>query len=135
MKTLIRHVQKGQASPVTASLVALAIEGEWVQTSGPKPELFLIYDNGQESYSRIIVFTSPPVLHTLSTADTWFMDGFTTVDVAYTLLQRKTHDTYEELLHALLDKCSSKELYPNPGTILVDFDQAVISAIGKNLEQ
>ena len=70
MKKMIRRVRKGQAPPVPASLGELTIEGEWAQTSGPTPEPFLIYDNGQESDSRIVVFASPPALHTLSTADT-----------------------------------------------------------------
>ena len=60
--------------------------------------------------------------------------GSTTVGIAYALLQRKTQDTYEELLRALLDKCSSMELYPDPRTIMVDFEQAVISAIGATLD-
>lgn len=154
MKKMIRRVRKGQAPPVPASLSELTIEGEWTQTSGPTPEPFLIYDNGQNSDSRIVVFASPPALRTLSTADTWFMDGnfamappgflqlyvirvplgSTTVGIAYALLQRKTQDTYEELLRALLDKCSSMELYPDPRTIMVDFEQAVISAIGATLD-
>ena len=111
MKKMIRRVRKGQAPPVPASLSELTIEGEWTQTSGPTPEPFLIYDNGQNSDSRIVVFASPPALRTLSTADTWFMDGnftmappgflqlyvirvplgSTTVGIAYALLQRKTH--------------------------------------------
>ena len=70
MKKMIRRVRKGQAPPVPASLGELTVEGEWAQTSGPTPEPFLIYDNGQESDSRIVVFASPPALHTLSTADT-----------------------------------------------------------------
>ncbi|KAG1652268.1 hypothetical protein GQR58_026434 [Nymphon striatum] len=49
--------------------------------------------------------------------------GSTTVGIVYALLQRKTQDTYEELLHALLDKYTSMELYPDPRTILVDFEQ------------
>jgi len=115
MKKMIRRVRKGQARPVPvpASLSELTIQGDWAQTSGPAPEPFLIYDNGQESDSRIVVFASPPALRTLSTADTWFMDGnfamappgflqlyvirvplgSTTVGLAYALLQRKTHDT------------------------------------------
>ena len=72
MKKMIRRVRKGQAPPVPASLSELTIEGEWTQTSGPTPEPFLIYDNGQNSDSRIVVFASPPALRTLSTADTWF---------------------------------------------------------------
>ena len=84
--------------------------------------------------------------------DTWFLDdnftmspplqlyvfrvplGSTTVGVAYALLQRKTQDTYEELFRALFYKCSSMELYPEARTILVDFKQAVISAIGTTLD-
>ena len=53
--------------------------------------------------------------------------------MTYALLQRKTQYTYEELFQALLDKCNSMELYPDPRTILVDFEQAVISAIQSTL--
>ena len=153
MKKMIRRVRKGKAPPAPASLREFTIEGEWAQTSGPRPEPFLIYDNGQDSDSRIVVFASPPALRTLSTANTWFMDGnfamappgflqlyvirvplgSTTIGVTYALLQRKTQDTYEELFQALLDKCNSMELYPDPRTILVDFEQAVISAIQSTL--
>ena len=44
---MIRHVRKGQAPPVPASLSELTIEGECAQTSGPTPEPLLINDNGQ----------------------------------------------------------------------------------------
>ena len=69
MKKMIQRVRKGQVPPVPASLSELTIEGECAQISGPTPEPFLIYDNGQESDSRKVVFASPPALHTLSTAD------------------------------------------------------------------
>ena len=48
-----------------------------------------------------------------------------TIGEAYALVQRKTQNTYEELFLVLFDKCSSMELYPDPRTILVVFDQTV----------
>ncbi|KAG1704773.1 hypothetical protein GQR58_003956 [Nymphon striatum] len=152
-KKMIRRVRRGQFPPVPASLSELIIEDEWTQTSGHTPEPFFIDDNGQESNSRVDVFAPPPALRTLFTADIWFMDGnyamapprflqlyvirvplgSTNVGIVHALPQQKTQDTYEELLCALLDKCTSMELYPDSRTILVDFEQAVISAIGVTL--
>ena len=60
--------------------------------------------------------------------------GSTTVGVAYALLQRKIQDKNKKLFRALLDKCSWVELYPNPRTTLIHFEQAVISAIRATLD-
>ena len=75
MKKMIRRVRKAQAHPVPVSLSPLIIEAKWTHTSDPIPELSPIYDNGQESGSRLIVFASPPALRMFSTANTWFMNG------------------------------------------------------------
>ncbi|KAG7174250.1 putative MULE transposase domain-containing protein 2 [Homarus americanus] len=55
--------------------------------------------------------------------------GDTAVSVVYAILQRNTQDTYEELLKAVLDKCSVYFLCPDPSTVMLDFEQAIHQAI------
>ena len=55
--------------------------------------------------------------------------GATMVGTVYALLQRTSQDTYKELLHVILDYCTMLGLYPDPTTVLVDFEQSVIHAL------
>jgi hypothetical protein len=103
--------------------------GEWTQTIGENPENFLIYDNGRDSISRIVIFASPRALSKLCQADTWYMDGNFSlapthfaqlyiiriplgnaggaVTVVYAILQRKDSFTYKEFLQVSFIKCVS----------------------------
>ena len=132
-----------------ASIEDLVIDGEWAETANDTPQRFLIHDNGQNADSRIIVFASPTALRNLAHADTWMMDGNfamaprhflqlyiirvplgnTAVTTVYALLQRKTQETYQDLIQIVLDHCARLDLYPDPITVLCDFEQAVISAV------
>ena len=55
--------------------------------------------------------------------------GNTAVSTTFACLQNKTQDTYEILLQAMMAHCHEIELYPDPTTIIVDFEQVVIQAI------
>lgn len=55
--------------------------------------------------------------------------GDITASTVYAQLQRKTQDTYEELLHAVLDRCHELNQCPDPNTVIVDFEQSIIQAI------
>lgn len=149
VKRMIRRARSSQHPPVPDSIEDLVIDGVWANTAGPNPEQFLIYDNGQDADARIIVFGSPCALRLLAAADTWFVDGNfsmapmgfmqlyvirvplgnTGVSTVYALLQRKSQQSYAELFRAVLDYCETQELYPEPSTILCDFEQGVIKAL------
>ena len=135
-----------------ASLDDLTIVGQWATTTGPEPQQFLQYDNGAGSDGHVIVFATQQGLQLLARSDTWLMDGNfamspsqfkqlyirvplgeTAVTVVYAFLQSKTQSINEELLHAVLDKCSEYMLYPDPLTVLVDFELSVINAVRSEL--
>ena len=123
IKRSIRNHRLDAFPAVPGSLRDLVIENEWASTSGPNPQQFLVYDNGRDSDSRVIVFGSPDALRHLSIAETWFMDGNfdvapegfcqlyvircplgnTAVSCAYALLQRKSQEAYEQLLYPKLE--------------------------------
>ena len=48
-------------------------------------------------------------------------------------LPPKQNSVYEELLRAVLDRCSEYMLYPDPLTVLVDFELSVINAVRSEL--
>ena len=54
-----------------ATLKDLVISVEWATTGRPELQPFLIYDNGTDSDSRVIVFASEQNLHLLSKSDLW----------------------------------------------------------------
>ena len=111
---------------VPATLQELKIEKGWTQTSGLNPQPFMFYDNAdeQDGNGRIIAFGSNATLQLLAASDTWMMDGNfkmapkhfmqlyvirvllgeTAVSTVYALLERKTQETYEKLLQAIMDK-------------------------------
>ena len=49
--------------------------------------------------------------------------GNTAVSVVFVLLQRKSQQTYVALFQAVLDHCERLELYPEPITVLCDYEQ------------
>lgn len=50
------------------------------------------------------------------------------VTTVYALLQCKTQTTYENMLHAIMGECAARQLYPDPQTINMDFEKAMILA-------
>ncbi|KAL8615880.1 hypothetical protein ACOMHN_058947 [Nucella lapillus] len=149
VKRSLRNQRLGRFPAVPDSLQNLIIYGEWAQTSGPDPQQFLINDNGPDTDTRVIVFGTSEALQQLCTADTWYMDGNhavapehfcqlyvircplgdTAVSTVYALLQRKSQATYELLLQAIVDKCRLLHMEPDPSTIVIDFEQAMMRAI------
>ncbi|KAK2139629.1 hypothetical protein LSH36_1685g00030 [Paralvinella palmiformis] len=116
----------------------------------PKPQQFLIFDNGPDTDSWIIVFGASDAFKYLSTANTWYMDGNhavaprglcqlyimircplgnTAVSAIQALLQRKSQDTYENLLHAIVGKCSKLQQEPDPLTVVIDFETHMMRAL------
>ena len=59
--------------------------------------------------------------------------GTTAVSSVYALLQHKTQETYEELLRAVIERCHHIGQYPDPTTVIVDFEQAIIQALSTEL--
>ncbi|KAL8622919.1 hypothetical protein ACOMHN_027040 [Nucella lapillus] len=149
VKRSLRNQRLGRFPAVPDSLQNLIIDGEWDQTSGPDPQQFLINDNGPDTDTKVIVFGTSEALQQLCTADTWYMDGNhavapehfcqlyvircplgdTAVSTVYALLQRKSQATYELLLQAIVDKCRLLHMEPDPSTIVIDFEQAMMRAI------
>ena len=153
IKRTLRNQRLGRIPPQPESLQDLVIDGEWALTTGPDPQQFLVYDNGPDTDSRIIVFGASDALQHLSRTDTWFMDGNhavappgfcqlyvircplgnTAVSTLYALLQRKSQETYENLLHAIIDKCSEMHQDPDPTTVVIDFEMAMVRAVSSVL--
>ena len=131
----------------------LVVEGKWVLTTEPDPQQFLMYDNGLDTDSRIIIFVASDALGHLSTAETWFVDGNHAVAhirfcqlyvlrcplgntvglTLYVLPQRKSQETYDNLLHAIVDTCPELYQDPDPTTIVIDFDIVMVRAVSSLL--
>ena len=108
-----------------------------------------MYDNGVDAEERVIVFATDDNLHRLCQAHTWHMDGnfamapqlFSqlyvilakrdelTLPVAYALLQRKSQLTYETLLTAIVDRCTTLGIVADPERIVLDFEMSAMSAV------
>ncbi|KAK2147155.1 hypothetical protein LSH36_567g01057 [Paralvinella palmiformis] len=119
---------------------------ELALTTGPDPQQFLVYDNGRYTDSRIIIFGASD---TLSTAETWFMDGNhavaptgicqlyvihcplgnTAVSTLYPLLQRKSQESSDNLLQAIVDMRSEFHHDPDPTTVAIDLEIAMLCAV------
>ncbi|KAK2162597.1 hypothetical protein LSH36_95g01012 [Paralvinella palmiformis] len=83
----------------------------------------------------------------LSTANTWtaiiccsswgfcrlyiirFPLGNTAVSAIYALLQRKSQDTYENRLRAIVNRCSELQQEPDPLTVVIDFESDMMLAL------
>ncbi|KAG7171033.1 putative Inosine-5'-monophosphate dehydrogenase 1b-like 10, partial [Homarus americanus] len=115
----------------SATLKELIISGEWATTSGSTPQPFLVYDNRPDSDSRVIAFANEQNLRLLARSDMWMMDGnFAMAPPKFMkLMFHKTHDNYEELFKAVLDKCRVYFLYQDPSTVILDFEQAIHQTI------
>ena len=134
---------------VPERLEDLQLTGEWTTTAAPEHKPLLLFDNGPDTANRIIAFGSDESLRLLASADIWLMDGNyamssqgflqlyvisapignTAVSTLSACLQNKTQDTYETLLQAVMDRCHEIDLYPDPTTIIVDFEQATTQAV------
>ena len=55
--------------------------------------------------------------------------GNTAVSAIQALLQRKSQDTYENLLHAIVGKCSKLQQEPDPLTVVIDFETHMMRAL------
>ena len=95
-------------------------------------------------------------LRKLATSTTWFIDGNfamappgflqmyvirvplgnTAITTVYALLQNKsqdTYDTYDEMFRATMNYCEVLGLFPDPLTVLCDFELAVIRSVNEVL--
>lgn len=55
--------------------------------------------------------------------------GTSAVSCVYALLSGKQQSMYEELLQAVLTKCEEYDLYPDPTTVITDFEKAALQAV------
>jgi len=55
--------------------------------------------------------------------------GNTAVSAIYALLQRKSQHTYENLLRAIVGNCSCLQHQPDPLTVVIDFESAMMRAL------
>jgi len=115
---------------------------KWATTGGKDTQQFLFYDN-KNNKNRILVFETQLCLKSLSSSKHIFMDstfstcpqsffqvyivhaqiGENSLPIVYALLQKKTKETYKEMLLVLKKYCSSVKV------ISIDFEQAAIKAI------
>ena len=148
-KRSIRRTRRGALPKDPDSLSDFVLPDEWQTTGGDNPRPFLIHDSGPDSRDRIVVFASQRSLQLLARSHTWFMYGtfsvapsiFTqlyvirapigtsAVSCVYALLSGKQQSMYEELLQAVLTKCEEYDLYPDPTTVITDFEKAALQAV------
>ena len=152
IKRCIRR-EKAKAFPKSpAGLPDLVMPDEWC-TTGTDNEQFLIHDSGPDAADRMLVFASDAALTQLARSDTWHMDGTfdsapsifqqlyviraplgeSAISCVYAFLSSKTQATYEELITAVLERCSDLGFQPDPTTIITDFEQATINAVSSTL--
>ncbi|XP_033116144.1 uncharacterized protein LOC117116254 [Anneissia japonica] len=124
------------------------MDGEWSKTRGDDSKRFLLYDNGPDTESCITVFATDDHLKVLSNADVWLMDGCfkmappgflqyvihapigeVSVPLVYAFLQRKSQETYEELLNAITNNCDILGYPVDPAKIKLDFEFSAIQAV------
>ena len=149
IKRTLRNQKAKIYPPIPERLEDLQLTGEWITTDGIEPKPFMFFDNGPNACNRIIAFGSEESLRLLSSADTWFMDGnfsmcprgfsqlyvirapigTTAVSTVFACMQNMSRVAYETLLQAVIDRCHQIGMNPEPATIVVDFEQAVIQAI------
>lgn len=153
VKRNIRRQRAKQHPPNPTTAADLIIPDEWTTTSSDNEENFLIYDNGEGSRNRMLVFASDIALRHLAQSSTWMMDGtFDTaprifsqlyviraplgesaISCVYALLSDKSRSSYEELINAILNRCNELDFQPDPETVITDFEQGAISAVNNTL--
>ena len=147
-KRSIRRQRTKQFPDQPNSLEELRVDYPWTHTTGQNPKPFLFFDN-QSRDIRIMAFATDDNLRLLAQSTTWYMDGNfamapslflqlyvihvplgdNTVPVVYTFLQRKTQDIYEELLQAIIDRCRTIGVEPDPTCIVIDFEISAKNAL------
>ena len=113
------------------------MDGDWKSTGGANSETLLVYDSGETSKERLLVFASKECLETLGNSNVWFMDGTTSVypklfsqvyvirtivegtavTCAYGLLPGKTRLHYEEFFQAIVDTSERNGSTPDPKSV------------------
>jgi len=98
------------------------------------------------------MFATDIGLSLLAESDTWFSDGnfglapeffkqlyvirvqknAVFITAVYCILERKTQVTYEEMFNIIINECKTRDLYPAPRYLHLDFELAVINA-AKNI--
>ena len=147
-RTISRNrIQEYPAEP--ASLLNLNILRPWTHTLGEQQDEFLFFDNGPQAAHRIIAYATENNLRRLAAADKWFMDGNfamappqflqiyvihvslgeVTIPLVYAFLENKTEGTYHELFTAILNRCATYGVRPDPDVVTVDFELAVPRAL------
>ena len=152
---MVRREKAKKRPAVPDDISQLVIENEWAQTAGANPDRFLIYDNGRNADARVVIFASRVALTKMASSSTWFMDGCfamspkgfkqmyvirvplkdSAITTVYALLPNKSQVIYEEMLRAIMSYCETINLFPDPTTILCDFELAVIRAVEQVLGQ
>ena len=141
-------------------LSELSIEDQWTRTAAKEVDgvqipgnWFLLHDNKKDK-QRIIIFAIDTGLQHLGTTKKWFMDGnfsvsprifkqiyvisvpfsSSSITVVYALLERKTKETYAEMLEVLCTACEERDLFPKPEFVMVDFESAVQQAVEETFD-
>ena len=135
--------------PGNVELADLQIPAALSNTIEDHPQAFLLEDNLNND-QRLITFASPPCLRLLSQAADWFVDGNfsmaprhflqlyiirvplseTCITAAYCIMQRKTRNSYSELLRTVINNCLNLgHNHPHPQRIHCDFEIAMHQAI------
>jgi len=120
------------------------IADEWRSTGGTDVKPFLVYDNGPEAASQMLVSASEEGLKHLG-ARRWFSDGTffaapsifdqlyvirailgdTCVSCVYALLPGRTQEIYEELFRAVVNAGDVHDVTLDPNVITVDFEKVL----------
>ena len=151
-KRMIRRQRDPEFPPVPATLRELEIDddSQWAKTGGENPQRFKFFDNGRDSNSRIIAYSSDQQLRHLANASTWYMDGNfkmspqgfkqlyvihasmgeSSVPAVFAFLERKNQAAYKELFEAIEDKLLDMNLTVDPDKVICDFESALIQAVG-----
>ena len=150
-KRMIRRQRNPEFPPVPQLLRELEINDDspWAKTGGENPQRFKFFDNGIDSNSRIIAYSSDQQLRHLSNSDYWYMDGNfkmsplgfkqlylihaslgeSSVPVVFAFLERKNQAIYEQLLEAIVNKLGQMNLTAQPNKVICDFESASIQAV------
>ena len=103
------------------SLQMLNIEDDWKLTTDG--ERFLLYDNGPNSESRVVMFDTDKhyiiIAHLATSAGS----------CVYAFLENKHQDTYEELFTELTKRVEKMGHCLDPELVVTDFELAVAKAI------
>ena len=149
----IRKQKRGALPKDPATLSDFIVEEEWATTGGENPQPFLIHDSGPDVRNRVTIVASQPALQLLSQVDTWYMDGTfsiapniytqvyviraplggTAVSCVYALMSGKHQTSYEEMLQAVIRKCEEHGYYPDPTTIVTNFEKASMGAVSTSI--